>query len=721
MRRWSLSILVFSAYFISGKLGLQLALMQQNVTPVWPPSGLALAALLLSGSRLWPVILAASFLVNFTAGLPAGAALSIGCGNTLEAVFAYLVLKYVLNFRYSFNRTRDALSFILIGAILSSLLAALIGATTLLVFDVVRPPLFFAVASTWWLGDAVGILILTPLILVWAKGPITLPRGWRAVEMAFLALLLLAGSFHFMRNGFQTAYALFPVLIWAAFRFGPRGAVTAMAVVASIAVLYAVRVNVLAPGDLAVHLFDFQTFIGISAITVLLFGAAVAQGNELEADRIRLVRIQSAQAASQASQERMAFLSEASRTLASSLDMLTTFRNVVHLAVPALADICIIELVSLSNGVPRRVAAVDGDEALARRIEQYASATHLKSPIMGPLESREIFLVPEITADAMKELVSSSEHMPILSDIAPRSLMALPIIARDRSLGVMILVTTKSNRWFGEEDRILGEDLRYRITMAIENAMLYSESRRAVDLRDEFLSVAAHELKTPVTGIRGFSQLLLKQLNLGTLEQGMLRQGIETMDRQSKRLSKLIGQLLDISRIEAGRLALDRQEADVTELLKNAVEAAQAQAPGFTFVTRIADDLRAWMDSIRIEQVITNVLGNAVKYSPSDGKVEVSAAMREDGLHITVRDYGIGIPAEALPYVFDRFYQANAKSNLAGMGLGLYISREIIELHGGAISVETPAGGGSQFSIRIPVAEGKRFVDSHHPHFGEGI
>lgn len=242
-------------------------------------------------------------------------------------------------------------------------------------------------------------------------------------------------------------------------------------------------------------------------------------------------------------------------------------------------------------------------------------------------------------------------------------------------------------------------------------AALASEfaARRAAEdalrVRDEFLSIASHELRTPLTAISGYTQVVLRQLERdGQLQPERFAQSLQTIRGQAGKLSRLITQLLDVSRLETEKLSLERVPTDLTDLVEQTVAVVRVVGGQHRITVEAPSSLEALVDPLRLEQVLTNLLDNAVKYSPEESEVEV--VLRRDGadaLELAVRDHGPGIPAEKRDQLFERFYQAHASGHHGGMGLGLYISREIVELHGGTIRAEFPSDGGSRFVVRLPV------------------
>ena len=232
------------------------------------------------------------------------------------------------------------------------------------------------------------------------------------------------------------------------------------------------------------------------------------------------------------------------------------------------------------------------------------------------------------------------------------------------------------------------------------------EAQAALRLRDEFLSIASHELRTPLATLSAHAQLALRRLSRdGHLDPERVAQSFQTITGQSEKLSRLLAQLLDISRLEAGKLALESRPTDLVPFVEQVVSDARARNDGHVITLTAPSSLQAVVDPLRLEQVLCNLLENAIKYSPDGGPVEVMLSRPDPAtVELSVRDHGLGIPPERRAQIFERFYQAHGDGHRSGLGLGLYISRQILELHGGQISVDFPADGGSRFSARLPIA-----------------
>lgn len=245
-----------------------------------------------------------------------------------------------------------------------------------------------------------------------------------------------------------------------------------------------------------------------------------------------------------------------------------------------------------------------------------------------------------------------------------------------------------------------------RLQLAREQAAR-AEAEAAIRMRDEFLSVAAHELKTPITSLRGFAQLLKADVESGTAaDPGRLQKGLDVVDRQAAKLAELVGRLLDLSRIQVGRLQLERWPTDLGALVLEAAAAARVRTRHQRIDVRVLSDARVvvWADPARLEQVVTNLLDNAAKYGPADGRIEISLSAPAGGtVRIAVIDQGPGVPPEHRERIFERFQRVGEAPYVAGLGLGLYVSREIVELHGGAIEVADAPDGGASFVVVLPL------------------
>jgi signal transduction histidine kinase len=339
----------------------------------------------------------------------------------------------------------------------------------------------------------------------------------------------------------------------------------------------------------------------------------------------------------------------------------------------------------------------------------YPTVADSLSGVVPVLESGHTEFISEMPDGVLEGAPQDDRLQDLLEQLQPRSRMTVPLVTRDQAGATVTFVFGESGRRYTHDDRALAEDLARRAALAIDSARLYREAQQALATRDEFLSVAAHELKTPITSLRGYAQLTLRAMDQsGGVDGDRLRHALRVVNVQTDKLTQLVAQLLDVSRIQSGRLTLEYRDADLSQLVADAVANAERQSPDHDFIVRSSQLVQISVDILRIEQVLTNLIDNAIKYSPKGGRIEVEvdmAAPQAGWVQLSVRDHGVGIPAEVLERIFERFYQVeSASSHTTGMGLGLYISRQIVELHGGRIWAEVPDGGGTRFVIALPVS-----------------
>src|SRR5919202_1904550 len=434
----------------------------------------------------------------------------------------------------------------------------------------------------------------------------------------------------------------------------------------------------------------------------------IARRAAVEGERLQLLaRAQAARADAEAAQQRLAFLAEASSVLASSLDYKTTLASVARLAVPHLADWCAVDVIDQA-GLIQRLAVAHVDLAKVEAVRalngHYPPLPDALSGVSQVLDTGRPEFWPQLPDSLLAAVPSDRSVQALRQELQPRERITVPLVTRERTLGSITFVQSASGRSYSRDDLALAEDLARRAALAIESARLYREAQEALAIRDEFLSAAAHELKTPITSLRGFAQLTLRALDAGEVDNHRLVQALSVVDTQADKLARLVAQLLDVSRIESGRLPLNCRATDLRELVADVVANAQRQSERHTVLLRAPAAVRIHADPLRIEQVLTNLLDNAIKFSPQGGLVEVEVGSPDPGTaRLAVRDRGMGIRPENRGQIFERFYQAEAAGTYAaGMGLGLYISRQIVELHGGCITAEFPHDGGARFLGALP-------------------
>jgi signal transduction histidine kinase len=424
----------------------------------------------------------------------------------------------------------------------------------------------------------------------------------------------------------------------------------------------------------------------------------------------RLIEEQAARSAAEIAELRARFLAEASRVLGASFDYHTTLASLARLAVPTFADFCTVDMLEADDRITRvGVAHVDADKEpmlfeLGRRFVDRAqegpAAEHLRKAILAG----ESTLVPEVTDELLAATAVNDEHRRIVMDLRPCSLLAVPLRVGDRTIGVLSLLCADSGRHFGADDLALAEELARRASLAVENARLFHSAERATRARDEMLGVVAHDLRNPLSTISMVSQMLLEDTPVARAPE---RKQLEIMRRAADRMKRLIGDLLDAKRIESGGLTVDPRPEEVATIVGDAVEMLRplATSSSLAFDAAIADGLpRVMVDPPRVQQVLSNLVGNAIKFTPAGGSITVRAEPAQDGeVCLVVADTGSGIANEELPHIFGRFWQGK-RTDRRGVGLGLAIAKSIVEAHHGRIWVESEVGVGTRFYFTVPVS-----------------
>lgn len=385
-------------------------------------------------------------------------------------------------------------------------------------------------------------------------------------------------------------------------------------------------------------------------------------------------------------------------------DYEATLAELARLAVRELADWCVVDVVV--GGELRRLKVTASDPSgaeLAAALERARLDRHRRSPVVEALEAGRSLLVPDVDAELVRAMAQSPEHHELLRALEMRSLLAVPLLARGRLLGAVVLVSAGKGRRYGEHDLRFAEEVARVAALAVDNAHLYQATQRAIAARDEVLGICAHDLRNPLNAIVMQSRLL-RQLDA----QGgaAYARPIEAIQSSALRMNRLIQDMLDVARLEAGPLAIRSAIVRTPSLLDEALElhagaAASASLRVRAEVRTPLPDVRA--DRDRVLQVFDNLIGNAIKFTPEGGEIVVGAAPRGGEVIFWVSDTGPGMSADELGHVFDPFWQAD-KQDRRGAGLGLPIAKGIVEAHGGRIWAESRPGGGTTFSFTLPAA-----------------
>ncbi len=405
--------------------------------------------------------------------------------------------------------------------------------------------------------------------------------------------------------------------------------------------------------------------------------------------------------------EQQHVLNQASNVLTSSLDHQITLKEIAELIVPTLADYCRIAILDEKQQIKEiSVNHIDPEKiSLVRALyEQYKDKSNMTHGLQRLLETGKPELISSVSGDVLETVQDDVEMLSIINALGLQSYMGVPLIARGQTIGAITFSSVQPYRRYTQEDMVFAGELARRIALVLD----ISDQKELERRKDEFISMASHELKTPVTSLKGFTNLfqrrLAKQADEKTLHY------LARMDAQLNKLTKLITDLLDVSKILTGKVIYREEPFDLDTLIKETIENLQAATPGHQLRLNGTAEAQIYADRDRIGQVLINLITNAIKYSPHADMVVIHVARDSQNAQVSVQDFGIGIGKEHQQKIFERFYQVTdpEEKTYPGLGIGLYLSYEIIRRHEGTMWVESNKGEGSTFHFSLPLMERKR-------------
>jgi PAS domain S-box-containing protein len=423
---------------------------------------------------------------------------------------------------------------------------------------------------------------------------------------------------------------------------------------------------------------------------------AEEQGRALE-------REQAARAEAENSQKRTALLAEASRVLSSSFDYQTTLAALVRLAVPTLADYCALDILVGDNNF-ERIGEAHVDPAKSMLIREVAtfprSALTASHPLVRVITTGQPVLEAEVTTEFIRAAFAEPAQAKTVEALGPRSLICVPLVDSGKAIGALTLVTSGSGRIYDEADLFLAADVARRAAVVVEHARLFHQAEQATRARDDVLAVVAHDLRNPLNTVTMAISLMLETT---PVERTQERRQQEIVRRAADRMNRMIQDLLEVKRMESGHLSIDVKAESPDDLVNDTIDMLRPLASGSSIemVASVAENLPSVLaDAARIQQVLSNLVGNAVKFTPRQGTITVAADLLDTEVRFAVIDTGPGIPPEQVPHIFGRFWQAKS-SDRRGIGLGLAIAKGIVEAHNGRIWVESQVGLGSTFYFTL--------------------
>jgi len=783
-------------YYVFARVGLSLASLPGKVSPVWPPTGLAIAAVFVYGRSIVPGVFLGAFFVNLS-GIPIPGVVALSIGNTLEAVVAAELL-HRFAVKPGLSRPHDV--GVLCGvAVSATLISATIGVTTLHFVDVVALGQMHTHFAVWWIGDVMGALIVAPLFLSWISR-----RESDDAERSQKEVTLLVGAFALAIlvaavGPNPSAFLIYPVAAWAAMRFGSRGATLATFAVAAFAVQRtASGVGRFVTGEALTDLWLLEAFLIVLSLQGLLLAAIVAERDRVQRElmstnslletRVR-ERTDALQVDRQAlehaqriahigswewdlSTEEIAWSDELQRLFGYDvgtaprgyetalsrvhpddrpiLDELTAEARAT--GTPFTIDIRVV----LPDGAVRWLRARTQAEMIAGRVVglngicQDITETKLTEVRLRANEVRTTRIIDAaseafVTIDPEERITDWNRQAELTFGWKRRDVLGLRMVdviipeaeREGHRKGVARFLKTGQTQVLNtrREVKALHRDgHEFAVEMAVWatedangdvmfHAFLHDisdrladkaaldaaldEAREASRLKSAFLANMSHEIRTPMNGVVGMVGLLSD-----TKLTAKQRDFVQTMRSSAESLGAIIDDILDVSKIEAGKLQLDKSDFALRNLVQATLMPFQPMATdrgiklSATVAPSVPDGLNG--DSRRIKQVIGNLVANAVKFTAA-GEVKLTVTTQGRMLHFEVRDTGMGIPRETCARLFEPFVQADASTTrvFGGTGLGLAISRDLVTLMGGDIGVESKPGAGSTFWFNVPLSRGK--------------
>jgi len=673
-------------YFAVAKISLLLAIPPGYATAVWPPSGLAVAAVLLFGNRIWPGVWLGAAAANLTVHASGVAALLIGTGNALEALAAAVLIRHLIGVPHRFESGEDVFKFVAVVAVASTV-AATLGVSAIAITGATGLADFATNWWTWWQGDVTGIIVFAPVILFWTARPSRALSTSKKIEATAFALVLALAAYIVFGSGmtalgFSPALLLltFPLIIWAALRFEQLEVAAAITALCAIALVYTIvgRGPFVSPSVNA-SLLLLLAFVSIVAITGFVL-SAVAGERRRAMEALHQAHDELELRVSMRTQE----LEQANRSLQQDIvtrtkleDDLRRGEEKFRLLVSGIRDYAIFMLDPQGKIASWNVGA--------ESIKGYKA-----EEIIGEHFSR--FYPPEALERKLPEM-----ELEVAARVGRFEDEGWRLRKDGTAFWANVIITalfdsTGQLRGFAKVTRDMTERRR---VVALE------ESERKMN---EFLAMLGHELRNPLAPIRNALDLMRIKSN-GDSTHEWVR---SVIDRQLTQLTRLVDDLLDIGRISSGKIALHKEPIEVNAAVQRAIEASRplADASRHTLEVRLSQDpLSVDGDLTRLSQVVLNLLTNAIKYTPAGGRIEVDVAREGESAVVRVKDTGIGMSPELLPTVFDLFVQGERSLDRSegGLGIGLTLVKRLVSLHGGTVSVHSDGPGrGSEFTIKLP-------------------
>jgi len=692
LRQAALCAGLAAVYFVGGFLGLKLAFEHPSATPVWPPTGLALAAVLLLGYRMWPGILVGALCVNLTTPGTVGSAAGIAVGNTLEALVGAFLVRRFARGEKAFDTPSTVFKYAFFAALVATAVSATVGVASISVDEPRKWVRYGSIWLTWWLGDLGGALLLAPVIVLWSsrrRDPWD-RRGVLEAAIVFLSLVLTGavlflGWIPLSSRNYPIAFLCLPVLGWVAFRFGPRETATSSLLLAAIATWGTLRGHGPFGGRPAAEsLVLLQAFMGVLTVMALVLAAAVRDRRKAEDElRERHDQLQRMALALQESRERIRLIVE------SALDATITMDSQ--------------GLITGWNAQAQKTFGWFPLEAIGRTLAETIIPERMREAHRRGLKR---FLETGEGPALNKRLEFDAIHRDGHEFPVELSITTFRVRGEVQFAGFVRDITER--RRAEREIRDLNKDLERRV------AERTSELREALKELEAFSYTIAHDLRAPLRAMGGFSQALLEDHAPRLDENG--RDYLARIADSAKRMDRLILELLDYSRMMRADVHVEPVDLEEVALKVIAQLSDEIGARG----AKIAVDRplpRVLGNAVTLDQVLSNLLSNALKFVARGvaPRVRVRAESRGDRVRLWIEDNGIGIGPEHHDRIFGVFQRLHTAAEYPGSGIGLAIVRKAVERMGGKAGLESELGKGSKFWIELRHAEAHDASELHRP------
>jgi PAS domain S-box-containing protein len=680
-------------YFVAGTLGLRLAFLNASATAVWAPTGIALAAVLVLGPWVWPGIAIGAFLVNATTSGSVPVSAAIAVGNTLEALAGGWLVNRWANGSRAYESALDIARYALVAGMVAPVVSATIGVTSLWLAGLAPSAQYSQVWLTWWLGDASSAIVVTPVLLLMTTSPVRWAASRYGESVLFAALFVgvvlavFGGRLPISGGNYPLSFMCMPLLAWPALRLGRRETALSGLGLAAAAILGTLRGY--GPFGSEPHhgLILAQTFAGVASVTSAMIAALVDEANRLN-DQL---------------EGRVAERTEQLRVINDDLRAQITERERLHSALKAsearLTDAQTVAHVG-SWEWDMSGDAVWWSEELYRIYglspQSFAASYQGFIERVHP-DDREL-MHAAVLASLKEGRPFEVEHRVIRPDGTERMLAARGrVVLGEQGEPIRMMGTGQdvTDRKRAEEDHL----------QLMHEQVARRQAEEASRLKDQFLAVVSHELRTPLNAVLGWARMLAD----GNLDAESTRRAVHVIERNAQAQARLIDDLLDVSKFLAGQTSLERRLVEIEPAVRAALEAVEpvASPRGIKINARVqSSGTRVQADPQRLEQIVLNLLANAVKFTPDGGNVAVDVTTTPACVEIRVSDSGQGIDPSELELVFEPFWQADKTHTRThgGLGLGLAIVRHLVVAHGGSVrAVSDGPGLGSAFVVELPL------------------